>query len=162
MHSLQLAPQLSRRPSPSALVQWGRGALREGATLSLSETDGRCRQKCRSPSPRETPRRRGSRWAPRWEFGAATAKPPPTAPTDLFLNAHAATPQSCTPEHFHTGLPSITSFLHTSSLRAPTPLRAPLLRGGKGLGGGSPHLPCPGTTGPGLACEGGGEGEAAP
>lgn len=40
----------SRQP----LVQWGLRSLLEGATLSLSETDGRCRQKCRSPSPRET------------------------------------------------------------------------------------------------------------
>lgn len=72
--------------------------------------------------------------APRWDSGATTAvtlhSPHRPAP-ERTRRDHP--PQSCTPERFHRGLPSITSFLHTSALRT-GPLRAPLLLGGKGPG----------------------------
>lgn len=136
------------------------GAVKAAGTagrgpLSLSETDGRCRQKCRSPSPRETPRGRGSGWALGWKFGATTVVTP-AVPTDLFPNAHAGTPQSCTLKHFHRGLPSITSILHTSALAHRHP-REHHFCGRKGPGGShTSPAPPPGTPGPCLACKGGG------
>lgn len=75
MHLLQPAVQLSRQPPHNHWCSGDGGHCRKGAILWLSETDGRCRQKCRSPSPRETSHR-SLGWAPGWEFGTTTQSNP--------------------------------------------------------------------------------------
>lgn len=73
------APDTQPRHTTTGAVGPG-VAAGEGATLSLLETDGCCRQKCRSPSPRETHHAGGALALRLLEIGAYDCKiiPPKT------------------------------------------------------------------------------------
>lgn len=151
MHLLPPAVQLSRQPPHNQWCSGDRGHCRKGAILWLSETDGRCRQKCRSPSPRETSHREAWAGLLVGNLGLLRQSHPPLSPKTCSQTRTHEHPKVA-PQSIFTGLPASPPF----SIPPVSAHRHPSERHfcGAGRGWGSHTSAAPGTPRAGLGMQG--------